>query len=302
MKIAVLDNVRGGSYEQGVRRAEEKYNIEVKYLTPSVTQLKGSIEEVIPAWQRDTIKELLEEGIKGIALPLLHPQPLISIIKEAVSRGVAVISYDIDGPETERYFYVGTNNYLAGKIAGNNMTSLIGFKGEVVIDSISLTSYSCKGRIEGFKEAVGKYQNVKIVDIVSAQEDISKMFTLPSETISTYKNLSGIFATTGLNAGSNAEVVKRQSLQDKIKIVCFDLNSGIAQFMEEGIIDVAIVQRPYDMGYRVVEFLYRIIKFGLDEVLKSLPKSKIIDTGVEVVTKETLASYKKSQEVLGIKI
>ena len=182
------------------------------------------------------------------------------------------------------------------------MTSLIGFKGEVVIDSISLTSYSCKGRIEGFKEAVGKYQNVKIVDIVSAQEDISKMFTLPSETISTYKNLSGIFATTGLNAGSNAEVVKRQSLQDKIKIVCFDLNSGIAQFMEEGIIDVAIVQRPYDMGYRVVEFLYRIIKFGLDEVLKSLPKSKIIDTGVEVVTKETLDSYKKSQEVLGIKI
>jgi ribose transport system substrate-binding protein len=53
--------------------------------------------------------------------------------------------------------------------------------------------------------------------------------------------------------------------------------------MEQGLIDVMVVQNPYEMGFQGVTLLHRMIQgdqAGVDELLKG---STVLDTGLRVV-------------------
>lgn len=297
-EIVVLGLSKSPELETGLKNASKKYNIKVRYLTPTLADLSKKLEEVIPQWQVSTIYEIVSKGVKGIAIVPLHPQPLLPVIKEVVEKGVFLITYDIDFPESERILHIGTNNYLAGKIAGTNLATILNFKGNIIIDTPSLTSGSCLGRIEGFKEAISKYENLKILEIFSCEENIPELFNIPNKILSKYKDFQGIFSTTGLVASADAQAVKISGRD--IKIVCIDLEKEIVKFIQEGVINVAIAQRFYLMGERIVEVLSRMIRFGKESVIKTLPPDRFIDTGVDVVTQKTLSEYLKSQEAKGI--
>jgi ribose transport system substrate-binding protein len=58
------------------------------------------------------------------------------------------------------------------------------------------------------------------------------------------------------------------------------------------------------MGYLSVVLLYNMIKIGVNNTLVLLPKSEggdvIIDTGIDVVTKENLANYVELLDKWGV--
>lgn len=301
MEIAILGINLWEDFDLGIKAAAKKHNIDARYINPSMSELKGNLNEIIPKWQTEKIKEVMKQGVQAIAFCALHPAPLVPIIKEAINSGIFCITYDIDGPETGRYFHIGTNNYLAGKIAGNNIASLLQFKGDIIIDSPSLTSQSCKDRIQGFKDAISNYKNIKILELVSCEEDMNKIFSLSTQVLQKYNNLNGIYSTTGISARIMAQAVKFQG-RSGMKFVCFDAEQDTVKFLQEGVIDVIIAQRIYDMGFKTVEYLYRVLKFGKDEVLKTIPESKFIDTGVDVVNLENLAKYKNELKEQGIPV
>ena len=280
---------------RGVRSSAKKYKVDANYFSPPEAGITGPAEDAITSWQRATIEELISKEIKAIAFAPLNPQPLVPLIKKAIDLGIPCITYDLDAAETGRYFYVGTNNYLAGKIACNTLATLIGFKGEIVIDTPSLIAQSCTERIKGFKETIIRYPNIRIVEVVSGEEDPAKIISVATRTLSTYKNLSGIFCVAGVSSAANARGVKMKIKEDKIKIVSFDAIPEVIEFIRQGIINATIAQRPYTIGYRVVEFLYQMINYGVDGVLRSIPPSRIIDTGVDIITRENLEEYLSSQ-------
>jgi ABC-type sugar transport system substrate-binding protein len=77
--------------------------------------------------------------------------------------------------------------------------------------------------------------------------------------------------------------------------------------LKDGVISTAIVQRPYYMGYLSVYVLYAMSVLGPDGTIKLLrpylvgDKKDIIDTGVDIVTSESLPEYLEYLESIGIK-
>ena len=65
-----------------------------------------------------------------------------------------------------------------------------------------------------------------------------------------------------------------------------------------------IAQKQYLMGYEAVKILHNISKKGMEAAFDSLPKNEegnyIIDTGVDVVSKENLEDYLKTMDKWGI--
>ena len=75
------------------------------------------------------------------------------------------------------------------------------------------------------------------------------------------------------------------------------------QALQEGTIDFTVVQKPYDFGYKSVEFLYKAKTEGVDKARQELkiPPDGLLDTGVELITPQSVADYKKRLTDLGIK-
>ena len=88
---------------------------------------------------------------------------------------------------------------------------------------------------------------------------------------------------------------------ETIQVFGFDAEPQTLAHLEAGEIKYTIVQKPYLFGYLSVELITMIKLMGAEETLTLLPRDRIIDTGVEVVTPETVKAFRARLKALGIR-
>jgi ribose transport system substrate-binding protein len=83
--------------------------------------------------------------------------------------------------------------------------------------------------------------------------------------------------------------------------VCFDATTDIVNGIKEGVINATVAQREYDMGYKSVELILRMVVEGDDTAFEAMSVvDGVIDTGVDVITPATLKDYEASLDTKGI--
>ena len=80
-----------------------------------------------------------------------------------------------------------------------------------------------------------------------------------------------------------------------VKVVAFDKDSAVLDLVEEGLIEATLVQRTFTMSYYGLKFLYdynhnRVKMLTNDSSISPLPN--IVDTGIIVVTKDNVNSFR----------
>ena len=80
-----------------------------------------------------------------------------------------------------------------------------------------------------------------------------------------------------------------------MKVVAFDKDSAVLDLVEEGLIEATLVQRTYTMSYYGLKFLFdynhnRVNMLTNDSSISPLPN--IVDTGIIVVTKDNVDSFR----------
>lgn len=296
IQIAVLGKVVHPYWtevEAGVKAAGKKYNIKTTFFVP----LKEDVNTQI-----STLEGYIAKKVSGIAFAPSDPDAAVSVVKDALRKKIPCVTLDSDAPKTGRYVFIGTNTVESGKTAGEQMAKLLGGKGKVAIATGSLTARNSLEKIDGFKAALKKYPGIKIVTTVVDGEDAAKAFSNAEQVLLKYKDLNGFFGVYGINGPAIGLAVKRAKRSGKVKVVCFDTTPDIVKLLKEGAIQVTLAQSPYAMGYKSVEILYQMITQGVAKTLKSVPKNRFIDTGVDVVTKANLEDYKKKLKKLGIPV
>ena len=88
---------------------------------------------------------------------------------------------------------------------------------------------------------------------------------------------------TGGSAVATTDIVKRWGVK-KIKFVGFDSSPTLVDALKKGELNGLVVQNPYKMGYEGVKAV------ALHNNGQSSPR--LIDTGVEIVTSESLTDPK----------
>jgi ribose transport system substrate-binding protein len=82
--------------------------------------------------QKRYIEELIAGQCQGLAISPIDPANQVDIINRACE-SMKVICQDSDAPDTERLFYLGTSNYLAGRAAGKLVKEACPDGGKVMI-------------------------------------------------------------------------------------------------------------------------------------------------------------------------
>jgi len=247
-----------------------------------------------PNMQVAEFEQILARKPAGI---LIAPasDALRPMINRAVESGVPVVCIDTDDPLSERYTYIGTDNYNAGVQTGELLAKSIGGKGEVGLLMIPGQS-NLEGRARGCRDALAKYPGIRIVKTGNDQALSDEAQKVARSILQAYPNLAGFACVDAAGGEGCAVAVNEVGKGGVVKIIAMDKNETTLQYIEQGLIDASIAQRTYTMAYMGVELLYdlqhnniRLVDNWRSAGIVPLPNT--IDTGTLVITKANVRTF-----------
>lgn len=283
-----LGNVVFLDAEKGMYQAGEDLGVAVEWQSP----LRAEAE-----LQNEIMLNLISRGdVDGIAISCTTGDALLASINAAIDSGIQVVCYDVDSPNSNREFYVGTENYKAGHTSGEYMIKLYEDSGMEEVRVAILAGIpgadDIEARIRGFEDAIAD-TNIRSVYTFACNDNVDEAI----EGVEAYSNANGDDFDAWFMAGGWPYTVDVSAMPNtnawkladpNRKIVTVDIfPETTPAFFDEGVLDVAIGQSFYNMGYQCVETLVKLIngetvEAPFDETIGA----KFINTGVQIATLE----------------
>jgi ribose transport system substrate-binding protein len=206
-----------------------------------------------------------------------------------VDKGIAVICFDSDAPNSKRFAYYGTDAMDCGRRTMEELAKAMGEKGTVAILAGNQSAPNLQSRVAGAKQALAKYPNMKLNDPgvfyhvetpeKAAEAVLSAQNANPG--IQGWAFIGGwpLFTTDALKwpAGS-------------IKVASVDALPAQLGYLRDGHVEVLLAQDCYGWGTKSVELL-------LDKILKNQnPPDVLVVDPLTRVTKENVDEYGKHWE------
>jgi ribose transport system substrate-binding protein len=254
------------------RQAKEYGNVDILWNGPTTAdQLK----------QKEILESFITQKVDGIAISSLNGDFLTETINKAIDAGIPVVTWDSDAPKSKRYAFYGVDDFAGGRILGEQAVRLLGGKGKVAIIT-SMGATNLQRRLEGMKEALAKAPGIQIVEVYDLKEDTVRCAELIATGTNRYPDLAAWLSTGGWPVFTrNASAAIDPA---KTKLISFDTIQPALDLLREGKVSVLLGQKYFGWGSEPVKLLYDI-KHG------KMPPSPIIDSGVDLVTRENLDDY-----------
>ena len=254
------------------RQTKEYGNVDIIWSGPtSADQLK----------QKEILESAITQKVDGIAISTLNGDFLTETINKAIDAGIPVVTWDSDAPKSKRIAFYGVDDYAGGRILGEETVRRIGGKGKVAIIT-SMGATNLQRRLDGMKEALAKAPGIQIVEVFDIKEDTVRCAELIATGTNRYPDLAAWLSTGGWpvftrNASAAIDPAKTQ-------LVAFDTIQPALDLMREGKVAVLVGQKYFGWGSEPVKLLYDI-KHG------KMPPATIIDSGLDVVTRDNVEDY-----------
>jgi ribose transport system substrate-binding protein len=256
------------------RAAAEFGDVEVLWSAPaSADQLK----------QKEILESYITQRVDGIAISALNGDFLTETIDRAMAAGIPVTTWDSDAPKSKRVAFYGVDDLASGRIMGEQAIALLNGKGTVALIT-SLGATNLQNRLAGVKEALATAPGIRIVETYDIQEDVLRCAEIIATGSRRYPNLSAWISVGGW------PVFTRNALAavdgSKTKVISFDTISPALDLLREGKVHVLLGQKYFGWGSESVRLLRDLNK-------GQQPPSSIIDSGVDVVTRENVDAYEQ---------
>jgi ribose transport system substrate-binding protein len=207
--------------------------------------------------QVDLIETAITRGVKGLIVVPAEPEAVIPSINRAVAAGIPVVTQDTDSPNSQRYTFIGTGNFEAGKLGGELLAKQIGGKGEVAFLTIP-GQWNLEERRRGYEAALAKHPDIKVVAIGNDQSEEGQAASQAKSILQAHPNLAGFGCVDAAGGAGAAVAVRDAGQKGKIKIIAMDRNEGTLDFIEQGFIQASLAQRSYTMAYLGLQMLFHL--------------------------------------------
>ncbi|MDG6267648.1 ABC transporter substrate-binding protein [Glaesserella parasuis] len=280
-EIAVIVKSANSTFWQNVRKGAETAGADLggKY---KVTFQGPESETAIDA-QVNMVDNAVNRGVAGIVLAASDPVALVPAVKKAYESGIPVVLIDSGLNSDGKYYqsFLATDNRAAGKLAAEKLLAKVK-GGKVAVMSFTQGAASAIERTGGFIDEVKSKADYKIVGPYYSNSEMVTALNQTEDVLGSNPDIAAIFGANEPTAVGMARAVKQKGFAGKIVAVGFDGNSDLQNFVRDGTLDGIVVQSSYQMGYKGVDTIGKIIKGEKVE--------KVIDTGVVYVTKENIDS------------
>lgn len=242
-----------------------------------------------PAKQREICEALLVRGVKGIAISPVNPGGQKEMLNEWAGK-CAVITVDSDAPDSDRRFYMGTDNVAAGRQAGELLKEALPNGGKVMAFVGFGDQQNAVERFQGLKEAVAGTK-IEILDLRTDEGNMGKARSNAEDTLTKYPDIAGMVGLFAYNPPAILEAVREKGAAGKIKIVGFDEDPRTLKAIDAGEIHGTVVQQPYEFGYQSIKALHGLVVGGKNPGDLGIPDSAQLFIATEAIRKGGGAAY-----------
>jgi len=283
VKIAFVTNNASQFWkiaEAGLRKYEKEAKVQVDMKMPP----NGTPED-----QNQILQNLASQGYDAIAVSVIAPKDQLRILNE-VAEKTNLITFDSDAEKSKRLLYIGTNNFAAGQALGERIVKLLPDGGRIAVFVGMLSTDNAAQRLGGIEAAL-KGHKIEIVDKREDNTDRAKARSNVEDIINSHKDLSLVVGLWNYNGPAIAAAIEGLGKQGKIKAAVFDEDDATLDAIKAGTIDATVVQKPFQFGYLSAKWMHDLAT-KKEEAKKALPPSGVIDTGVTVIDKSNVESFK----------
>ena len=273
----------------GLRQAATEFQVKYEMLGPDTYD---------PNAQHEEFQRLLARPQKpsGILVSASDPELMKGDIDAAIAQGIPVIAIDSDAPSSKRLLFIGTDNYEAGRMAGQVAATRMQGKGNVVVFTMPGQANLVQ-RLRGYQDAFASHPQIKIVQTVDIKGNPSVAFDAAKEIVTAGKVKADAFiCLEAIACAEVAEVLNRNNLKDKV-VVAMDTDQDTLARVKSGTISATVGQKPFTMAYVGLKMLDELhhhmpaslsVNWGQDS---SSPIPSFVDTGATLVTQENVTSF-----------
>ena len=269
--------------EAAARELSKTHNvpIEIAWLTPPAED--GQV-------QAQRIAQAVNEGSSAVLISCSDAGKVTGAINDAVARGVPVMTFDSDAPESQRFAFYGVDDVKTGQAVMDELAKQMDGKGSIAILAGNQNAPNLRKRVDGVKQAATKYPGIKIVETFYHVETPQDAAAEVIRAQNAYPQIQGWAMIGGWPLFTQTLLTDLDP--KKVKIVAVDALPAELAYVEKGLAPVLLAQPTYLWGYVSVEKI-------VDKVHMKKEVPQVIPMELVRVSKETLGSWARQLKAWG---
>ncbi|HEY7055839.1 MAG TPA: substrate-binding domain-containing protein, partial [Vicinamibacterales bacterium] len=232
----------------------------------------------------------VNEGANAVLISCSDAGKVNGAIDDAVARGVAVMTFDSDAPDSKRFAFYGVDDVKTGQTVMEELAKQMGDKGSIAILAGNQNAPNLRKRVEGVKQAAANHPGIKIVDtfyhIETPQDAAAEVIRVQNA----YPQIQGWAMIGGWPLFTQTLLTDLDP--KKIKIVAVDGLPAELAYVEKGLAPVLLAQPTYLWGYISVQRIF-------DKVHLKREVPAIIPMDLVRVTKDNLGTWARQLKTWG---
>jgi ribose transport system substrate-binding protein len=262
--------------------AKDTLDISIMWLTPP--QEDGEV-------QAQRIRQAVNDGANAILLSASDAGKVTGAINDAVDRGVPVMMFDSDAPQSRRFAFYGADDARTGQQTMAELATLMGGKGKVAILAGNQNAPNLQHRVQGAKDEAAKH-GMTVVGVFNHIESPQDAAAEVIRANNAYPDIKGWCFIGGWPLFSQSLLTDIDTTKQKIASV--DAMPEELAYVDKGVVPVLLAQPVYKWGEIGVQTL-------VDKVHnKKDPASPIMTMDLVRVTKANLGEWARQLKTWGI--
>jgi LacI family transcriptional regulator len=233
-------------------------------------------------------KEILNYVPDAVIAAPVYFQETTAFFSRCAEAGIPVVSVNDNINHPWQLTYVGQDSRRSGRVAAQLMNTGVIRDSSILVVSIAMDkdNYShILRREEGFLEywkSNGVRAGVEIINLSIAKESYAYIKKALTQTFRKHDSISGIFVTNSrvYQVGKYLQKISRED----IRLIGYDLINPNIEYLNNGIIDFLISQKPHEQGYKALVAVFNKLKMN-----KQPSPEQLIP--IDIICKENLCCY-----------
>ncbi len=232
---------------------------------------------------------ILQDNPEGVVLAPFFSRESKDFIAELKNRNIPYVFIDSNIKDSDKLSYIGQDSFQSGILAAKLLDYSIPENAPILIlhfakqlDNLNHLVQREKGFYEYFNSSRSEKKRKLITMEIADPNDSDSQHKIKN-TLLGNPEIKGVFVTNS-QVYYLGRIIEETNLTG-IRVIGHDLIKENIDYLNKGIVDFLICQRPEEQGYRAIITLFESL------VLKKEVNSENF-TSIDIITKENLNYYK----------